>query len=187
MRVSTIFSFVFIGTAFAAPSFDKRDLAAFQSAFGAISSATQTFDTAVKALSSSSGVEDAKADLTAKSNAIVDAVNSGTTTVNAQPALSLGDSVSLLSLSNTLVGNVNTTINDLTSKKSFIDAANEDAFVVSQLQSVKSASQTFIAAVVSKVPSSVQNIANTQAQQVITVLNTGITTFGGSVKKAGTA
>jgi hypothetical protein len=183
MLVSTLLSF-FIGAAVAAPStnYAKRDLAAFQSAFGAVSDATNAFDASVKAVSTSADVNTNLPDLTAKSNAIVTALTTGTATVNAQPALSLTDSLSLLSLSSTLTTAVNTTINDLISKKPLVDAATppQTSFVLTQLQSVKSASQTFIAAVVAKVPDSVKSIANTQAQSVITALNRGITAYGGS-------
>jgi hypothetical protein len=181
MRISTILSFTFIGASVAAATPIKRDLATFQNAFGAVSRATITFDNGIKALTSASDVTAALPDLTSKAAAIVSALSSGTTAVNNSPALSLGDSISLLSLSSTLANNVDTTITDLSNKKSYIDAAGQTSFVLTQLQNVKAASQTFIAAVVAKVPSAVQNIANTQAQQVITALNRGITTFGGTV------
>jgi hypothetical protein len=180
MLVSSIFSF-FIGATLAAPSTShvKRDLAAFRTAFGAVSNATNIFDAAVKTLSSSDDVNTNLADLTAKSNAIVTALTTGTTTVNAQPALSLTDSVTLLTLSNTLATAVNTTISDLITKKPFFDDADpsQTSFVLTQLQSVKSAAQVFIAAVVAKVPDSVKSVANTQAQTVITALNRGITAY----------
>jgi hypothetical protein len=184
MRASTIFSLLFAGVTLASPTKTvktKRDLAAFQSAFAAVSTAINTFDADVKALTPSTDVNAALPQLTSDSNAIVTALDNGVTTINAQPALSLLDSVSLLSLSNTLATNANSTVNDLISAKSIIDAAGEDGFVVTQLTSVKTASQAFIAAVVAKVPTSVQSVANSQASQVITALNNGITTFGGSV------
>lgn len=182
MLVSSFLTFL-IGTALAAPStnYAKRDLAAFQSAFGAISDATNTFDAAVKAVSSPADVNTNLPDLTTKSNAITSALSSGTTTVNAQPVLSLTDAVSLLSLSSTLATAVNTTIDDLIAKKPLVDAATppQTSFVLTQLQNVKSGSTTFIAAVVAKVPDSVKSIANNQAQSVITALNRGIAAYGG--------
>jgi len=185
MRVSTIFTCLFAGSAIAAPSKSilKRDLQAFKDAFGAVSSALTTFDTAIQALTPSTDVGAVLPDLTDKSNAIVTVLQSGTTSISAQPVLSLTDAVSLLSLSSTLTGNANATVNDLISKKSIIDAAGQDAFVVTQLTNVKTASQAFIAAVVSKVPDSVKSIANSQASQVITALNRGITAFGGTVTR----
>jgi hypothetical protein len=184
MRVSTISSLLFTGAVIAAPSkFAKRDLAAFQSAFGAVDTAITTFDTAVKALTPTTDISTVLPDLTTKAEAIVTALNDGTTSVNAQPALSLTDSVSLLSLASTLTSSANETVTDLIAARSEIDAAGEDSFVVTELTNVKTASQTFIAAVVSKVPSAVQGLANSQASQVITALNTGITAFGGTVSR----
>jgi len=186
MLVSNILPFALFGVAtLAAPSSTlvQRDLSTFTAAFSAVGSAISDFDTSVLALTPTSDIPSAITDLTAKSNAIVDALNTGSTNINASAVLSLTDSLSLLNLSNQLVATTNTTINDLISKKSIIDTANEDAFVVTQLTAVKSATQGFIAAIVAHVPSAVQSIAQSQATQVITVLNTGITTFGGTVSK----
>ncbi|KAF2433250.1 hypothetical protein EJ08DRAFT_658500 [Tothia fuscella] len=182
MLVSSIFSFC-IGVAVAAPakSLVQRDLAAFRSAFGAISSATTTFDTAVKGIASPADVNANLPDLTTKAGAIVTAIQNGITTVNAQPPLSLTDSLSLLTLSNTLVSSVEATVSDLTDKKPFVDAATppQTTFVRTQLQDVRSNAQTYIAAVVAKVPDAVKSVANTQASRVITVLDNGIATYSG--------
>jgi hypothetical protein len=185
MLVSSILPFALLGFATAAPSptLIQRDLSTFTAAFSAVGSAISDFDTSVIALTPTSDIPTAITDLTAKSNAILDALNTGATNINASAVLSLTDSLSLLNLSNQLVATTNTTINDLISKKSIIDAANEDAFVVTQLNAVKSATYGFIGAIVSHVPSAVQSIAQSQANQVITVLNSGITAFGGTVSK----
>jgi len=185
MLVSNIVPFALLGLATAAPSptLVQRDLSTFTAAFAAVGSAISNFDTSVLALTPTSDIPTAITDLTAKSNAILDALNTGATNINASAVLSLTDSLSLLNLSNQLVATTNTTINDLIAKKSIIDGANEDAFVVTQLTAVKSATQGFIGAIVSHVPSAVQSIAQSQATQVITVLNSGITAFGGSVTK----
>jgi len=185
MLVSNILPFAFLGiaTAIPSPTLVQRDLSTFTAAFSAVGSAISAFDTSVNALTPTSDISTAITDLTAKSNAILDALNTGATNINASAVLSLTDSLSLLNLSNQLVATTNTTINDLIAKKSIIDAANEDAFVVTQLTAVKSATQGFIAAIVAHVPSAVQSIAQSQATQVITVLNNGITAFGGTVSK----
>lgn len=185
MQFSNILSLSLLGLAVATPTptFVKRDLSTFQTAFSAVGSALSDFDTSVVALSATSDITTAVADLTTKAQAIDDALNTGSTNINATDALSLTDAVSLLSLSNTLVATANTTINDLIAKKSIIDAASEDAFVVTQLQTVKEATYGFIGAITSHVPSAVSGIAANQASQVITVLNTGITAFGGSITK----
>lgn len=185
MLVSKTLSLALLGvtTALPSPTLVQRDLSTFTAAFAAIGSAISNFDTSILALTPTSDITTAIADLTTKSNEVLDALNTGATNINATSVLSLTDSLSLLNLSNQLVATTNTTINDLISKKSIIDAANEDAFVVTQLTAVKSATQGFIGAIVTHVPSAVQSIANSQAQQVITVLDSGITAFGGTVAK----
>jgi len=186
MLFSTLVSFTLLGIASATPTptvVEKRDLSTFTAAFAAVSSAITDFDSSVTALTASSDVNSAITDLTTKSNTIISALNTGAANINATTPLDLSDAVSLLTLSNNLVAATNQTVNDLIAKKSIIDAANEDAFVVTQLTAVRGAAYGFIGAVVSQVPSSVQSIANTQASQVITVLNSGITAFGGSVSK----
>jgi len=185
MQFSKLLSLSLLGLAAASPTatFQKRDLATFQTAFAAVGSALSTFDTDVLTLTASSDVPTVITQLTTDANGILSALNTGATNINATTALSLTDAINLLSLSNTLVATANTTINDLISKKPIIDAANEDAFVVTQLQAVKAATYGFIGAVTSQVPSAVQSIAANQAGQVITVLNSGITAFGGTITK----
>lgn len=84
----------------------------------------------------------------------------------ASATLSLTDALSLLKLSNQLAATTNTTINDLISKKSIIDTAGQDAFVLTQLTAVKGATQGFIAAIVSHVPAAVQSIAQNRVRPI---------------------
>jgi hypothetical protein len=168
--------------ALALPStLQKRDLATIQAAFANISAQVTALDTGIKALTASEDPNTAVQQLTGLSQTVVDALNAGTATVTPTSSLSVGDAISLLSSSNTLVGNVNTTVTDLIAQKPIVDNAKADGVVVDQLTTQKTASQEFIAAVVSKVPSLEQSLANSQAQQVITALNNGITAFGGTV------
>ncbi|KAF2665525.1 hypothetical protein BT63DRAFT_417082 [Microthyrium microscopicum] len=159
------------------------DLATIQGEFTKIQAAVTNLDNSINGLTSSTDPTTAINTLVSQSNAVTDALNSGTTTVSATDDLSLTDSITLLSSSNSLVSAVNTTVTDLENKKSIVDAANADGTVVTQLQQQKTASQAFIAAVVSKVPSAAQSIANNQAQAVVTDLNNGIVFFGGSASK----
>lgn len=178
MQLLQIISLSLFGLSTSA-SIIKRDFATFQTAFTAVGNALTAFDQSVLALTPTSDVPTAVSDLTTKSNAIVDALNTGATNINATEPLGLTDSVNLLSLSNTLVTTANTTINDLISKKPIIDAAGQDALVITQLQAVKAASYSFIGAVTTHVPSSVSSIAAQQAGQVITIINNGLAAYGG--------
>jgi hypothetical protein len=175
MRVTALLPLAFAAASYAA-ALMPRDLATIQGAFNSIDAAVTTFDNAVLAIS---GTPD-EADLTAKADAIVAALNDGTATVTATSSVALLDALNLVSSSNTLKDAVDKTITDLTAAKPDF-TADQQATVLQQLLDQKAASQTFIAAVVSKVPDSVKSIANTQAQAVITSINRGITAYGGTV------
>jgi hypothetical protein len=179
-------TFLFASSAIAATIVEKRatkverDLPTITGAFNSIGSAVVILDNSVKALVPNGDVASEIADLTDKSNGVISAINTATTTVSGTSAVSLIDALTLVSASNTLVNQVQNTVNDLISAKSIIDAANEDQFVLDQLNAIKTAANSFIAAVVSKVPTIAQSIAQTQAEKVVTALNQGITAYGGS-------
>jgi Hydrophobic surface binding protein A len=181
MRASTLLTALFTPAALARPNLTKRDLATVQAAFANISSYVTALDAGIQALTPSEDPGTAVSQLTALSQNVVDALTAGTASVTPTGDLSIVDAINLLSSSNTLVANVNSTVNDLIAQKAIVDAADADGTVVDQLTTQKGASQSFIAAVVSKVPSVEQSLANQQAQQVVTILNNGITAFGGTV------
>jgi len=184
MLVTKVLPLAFAATAIASPAnLFRRDLATIQAAFSSISTAVNSLDNGIKAITPATDPQGAVDSLTQLSGVVIGALNSGTASVTPTSNVGLADAVSLLSSSNTLVSAVNTTISDLISKKSILDAANADATIIQQLQDQKTASQAFIAAVITKVPSSVSNLANQQAQQVVTALNRGITAFGGTVTR----
>ncbi|KAF2397057.1 hypothetical protein EJ06DRAFT_551117 [Trichodelitschia bisporula] len=183
------FSLLFLAsTALASPllnvHLERRDLATIQSAFTAVGNALTTFDNSVTPLSTSADVTNNLDTLVSQAGSIVDALNSGTTSVSGTSAVGLTDALSLVSAANNLVSITNTTVNDLITKHDIIDQAGATATVEQQLANEKAAAQSFIAAVVGKVPSAVQSIAAQQAQAVIDALNRGITAFGGSAKRA---
>jgi hypothetical protein len=176
MLVSSILPIAFAATTYAA-AIVPRDVATIQGAFDGINTAVVAFDAAVLAFSGSSGT----ANLGAKSQSVITQLSSGTAAVTATSSVSLTDAISLINSAATLRDNFDKTVTDLISKKSVLDAVpGASALVLAQLQLLKTGTQAFIAAVVSKVPQSVRDIATTQAQAVIISLNRGITAFGGS-------
>jgi hypothetical protein len=169
----------------ASPHLARRDLATITSAFDAISASVGRLSTGIGSITTDTNPQSAIDTLTTLSADVVSNLNSGTSSVTPTSALSLGDSITLLQSSKTLVTTVNNTVTDLIAKKPILDGAtNADGIVVQQLQDQKTASQAFIAAVVSKVPASAADLANQQAQQVVSALNRGITAFGGTVTSA---
>jgi Hydrophobic surface binding protein A len=173
MRISAVLPVVFAAATYA-------DLAAVQAAFATINTNLATFDTAILALTPGTIPVDA---LTAKSQAVVSALNSGTTIVQAIAPVSLQDALTLFQSAESLVTGYNKTVTDLTSQQSVFSAANLNGFVVTQLQGQRAAGQAFIAAAVSRLPQFVQSAANQQAQAAITSMEKGITAFGGSLRK----
>lgn len=181
MLVTKFFSLAFVASAMASPvAIVKRDLATVQAAFRAIETQVTALKAGIADLTPETDPQAAVDSLTALSGSVTTTIETGTTSVSGTSALSLVDSLSLLSSSNSLVSAVGGVVDDLISKKPIIDAADASSIVVDQLVGQKTASQAFIAAVVSKVPSSVANLANQQAQAVVTALDRGITAFGGS-------
>ena len=178
MRISLAIPLTFVGASYAAVLV-SRDIATIEAQFTAINSAVVAFDNDVVAIS---GTPDTDL-LNAAAQAVVDQLNNSTAIVTDTDAVSVLDAINLVSDSNTLTSSVNKTITDLIAAKPAFDAAGASGEVLSQLEEQKTASQAFIAAVVSKVPDSVKSIANSQAQNVISALNTGITAFGGTVSK----
>jgi len=180
MHVSSIFSFALIGLATAGPI--KRDLATVKAAFANITTALNQFDTDVNALNTNSNVADAVATLSSDSNNVLTALNTGTANVDATSALSIFDAINLASVAQGLGTTVNTTIKDLIAKEPIINAVGNDPLVVSQLQSQYGATQAFINAVASKLPSSVSGIAKQDGQTALNSINNGIVAFGGTAE-----
>jgi hypothetical protein len=178
MRISSAIPLAFAAASYAAV-LPSRDIATIEAQFSAINSEVVAFDNDVLAISSTPDTDL----LTAAAQAVVDQLNNSTAIVTDTAAVSVLDAINLVSDSNTLTNSVNKTITDLIAAKPAFDAAGASGEVLSQLEDQKTASQAFIAAVVSKVPDSVQSIANSQAQNVIAALDTGITAFGGTVSR----
>ena len=180
MHVLSIFSLALIGLATAGPV--KRDLATVEAAFANITTALNQFDTDVNALNASSNVAGAVTTLSSDANNILTALNTGTTNVDATSALSLFDAISLASVAKSLGTTVNTTIKDLIARQPIINASGNDPLVVSELQAQYNATQAFINAVASKVPSGVSGIAKQDGQSALNSINNGIVAFGGTAE-----
>lgn len=177
MQILFIFSLALVGLATAGPV--KRDLATVEAAFANITTALNQLDTDVNALNTNSNIADAVATLSTDANNVLSALNTGTANVDATSALSLSDAINLASVAQGLGTTVNTTINDLIAKEPIINAAGNDPQVVSDLQAQYNATQNFIDAVASKVPSIASGIAKQDGQSALNSINNGIVAFGG--------
>jgi hypothetical protein len=180
MHILSIFSLTLIGLATAGPV--KRDLATVKAAFANITNALNQLDTDVNALNTNSNIADTVATLNSDANNVITALNTGTANIDATSALSLSDAINLASVAQGLGTTVNNTINDLIAKEPIINSSGNDPLVVSELQAQYSATQAFINAVASKVPSVVSGIAKKEGQTALNSINKGIVAFGGTAK-----
>jgi hypothetical protein len=177
MRFSQVITLTLVSSVFASPRIMKRDLATIEGQIDAVNAKITIVDNTVVALTASSDIGAAATTLTAQSGDIVTALNAGTSAITATDAVSLSDALTLNTYSNALVDNVNQTVTDFISKKDIIVAGGQGSTVVTQLQSLKTASSPFIDAIVSKVPEAAQSIAKSQAGKVLTSLDQGIAAF----------
>jgi hypothetical protein len=150
-----------------------RDLATIQKVISDIQTQTQALDTAVKGYTTDFGPVQSAA--TALQNLIV----SGTTTVNAQPVLSLLDASQTAQTVTDLSTIVTNTVNDLIASQATFVANGKAADVLKTLQDQKSASQALADALTSKVPAELQTVAAQLSAAISDALTKGITAFTG--------
>jgi hypothetical protein len=183
MRFATIQTLAFICVASAAPVVERsiQDITVFKTAITNINAALVAFDTSVQAYTSTSDPPSAIADLTAKSSDIASAIDTGTTNIQATTALGYGDTISLVTPSQSLSATANSTLNDLISKKDIITENGQQAAVISILSMIKASSTAFAGALVSKVPSALQSTVQEVAGKVTDAFNNAIVAFGGTV------
>jgi len=161
----------------------SQDLATIQAAFSAVEAALNALDTSIKGLSAGADSKSAAAGLVTQSKAIEQALKDGTAKVSASSAISLTEALQVQSASTKLTTLTTQTINDLIAKKDLIQAAGQTKVTLDSLTAQKAASDAFVKAVTSKVPSAVQSIAATASKSVGDALAKGIQAFGGAAKR----
>jgi len=185
-----IFTGLFGSAAFAAPIEGvvdavgaAQDLVTITSAFSAIEGSLTALDTAVKGLAPGGDAKAAASALIARSKAVEDAIKDGTSKVGATSAISLVDALQVQSASSKLTTLTTQTINDLIAKKDIIKQAGQTKVTLDSLNAQKTASDAFVKAVTSKVPSAVQSIAANASKSVGDALAKGIQAFSGAAKR----
>jgi len=186
MQFKQIIAFCLASTALASPIQGvvdavgaTQDLATIQAAFQAVEGALNTLDTSIKGITGAANV----ADIVGKSKAVEQALKDGTTKVSGSGPISLTEALQVQTASTKLTSLTTQVINDLIAKKDVITQAGQAKTTVDNLQAQKTASDAFVKAITSKVPSAVQSIAATAAKSVGDSLTKGITAFGGSAKR----
>ncbi|KAF7593931.1 hypothetical protein BBP40_010438 [Aspergillus hancockii] len=166
------------------PSIVKKDLAAVTNVLSGIGPKVETLDIAIKAFSGGNvdGI------ITASTN-LVFAIKSGTETVKKSEELGSGDVLSLPSPVQTLAKKVDTTVDDLISKKSQIVAAGAGAKAYKQVQDQHSAAKDLADSIVSKVPEALQGVAGQISSGITNSIQKGVDAFkdAGAAPAAGAA
>jgi len=173
IQVFTLLSFT---TFTAASPLIIRDLTVVSDAITSIIAALTTFDTSVNGLPTTSIT-----DITTTGNAITTTLDTSTTNVLASQPLTVGDTINLVTPAQNLGNTANSTLNDLIAKHDILANAGEAPTIVTLLEGMKASSSSFVDAVVSKVPSSLQGPVKSVSCQVTDAFNRGITAFGGVV------
>jgi hypothetical protein len=161
-----------------------QDVDTITKAFSAIESALTALDASVNSLSPTGDAKAAAAGVLEKSKAVESALKDGTTKVGATSAVSLIEAIQIQSASSKLTGLTSKVIDDLIAKKDVIAGAGQTKVTLDSLTSQKAASDAFIKAVTSKVPSGVQSIAAAASKSVGDALTKGINAFSGAAKRA---
>lgn len=155
------------------PTKVKRDLASIESVLTSIGKQVTTLDGYIKASPPN------PTQIVSASTALVSTIKSGVTTVQASANLSDVDALGLVSPVQTLSNNVNTTISDLIGIKSTVDNLNEGCTTYEQLEDQLTQAKALSTAIVSKVPASLQSIAQNLASGITTAIQNGVTAYTG--------
>ena len=168
--------FALIGTACARSALLKRDVQTILTAINNVNSEVSQLDAGIEAYDGSAG---ATSSLDATAASLLSTINTGTTNVQGTSSISDTDGLQVASATETLITNVNNTINDLIAKKPTFDAAGQSSTVLTDLQQENSASTAFGNAVVSKVPADETSIAQSLTAEISASFQRGITAYGG--------
>jgi len=174
MQIKNFLLFGLLGGAMAQSS---ATLAAINGAFGAIGTALDTLDTAVKGLTDGNAKTQAK-DLITKSEAVAGAIKDATAKIGAaKDALALVDAIGVSKSANDLLAKTTTTIDDLIAKKDLIVKAGEQASTKAQLTAQKAAADTLAKAITDKMPAAAKSIAQSQAAKIGSAIDKGVAAF----------
>jgi uncharacterized protein YoxC len=149
----------------------KRDLATIQNVLQGLSSDITALDTAVNGFSGDPST------LQSASDKVVADLNAGATTVSGTSDLSQSDAIGVATYVQGLASAVTTAVNDLISKQSAFQGANQCGTVLKGLQGQLSGTQAFSTALTSKTPQSLQGVAQQLSSGIIADIQRGIDAF----------
>lgn len=143
---------------------DSRDDTAVKEVLGKIQSGIDALTDAAKTFSGNiQPVLD-------ESNNLIAIITDGTTTVKGAPNLTVSESLGLVSIVKTLANHAQSLDDEFKSRIPTIEAAKGCALTRGQLATITDDTNTFIDALVAKVPSAAQGVAKQQAAKITAIL-----------------
>jgi hypothetical protein len=155
-------------------SLQRRDLDTIKAAISQVQDSLNGLDTAVKALSTDPATAGPVLTMSEKVKATI---KSATTDISGTSGVSLFQAFSLQSSAKGLTTAVQTTVGDLAAKKPVLDKLGVTSIAVMTLQQQKTDSAALGDAIVSKVPSFGQGIAQSSVKKVNDAIDSAISTL----------
>jgi hypothetical protein len=181
MKFTTVLTILPLLTpALAAPDIidlTERDIAAIKNVLTDI-------DTQVNALSTAITSKPLKADaIVSQANKLLTTITSGTDTVNGQDQLSQLDALGLVSPTQKLADDTDSTIESLIGIKSDVNSLGKGCVTLQSLQKLDTGAKGLSNAIVSKVPSALGDIAGNLADSIAEHIQKGIDAYQGACDK----
>ncbi|KAL4804644.1 hydrophobic surface binding protein A-domain-containing protein [Aspergillus unguis] len=158
----------------------QRDIAAIKEVLTNINTQVTALDTAINAQPID------PPSIVKKADALADTIRQGTTSVNSQDQLNDIDALGLVSPTQTLADNTETSIQDLIDKRSKIDDLGKGCVSLQSLQELNSAAKELSSAIVSKVPESLNSIASNLSSKISSAIQKGVDAYQGECDEAAT-
>jgi hypothetical protein len=163
MQIKNILTFALVGLVAAAPA----DLPTIKNSLTTIIDTLTVLDTAVKSLTDKSDPLASFKDLTAKSGAVLKALQDGTKSVSSTTPITLTEAIGVQPLSGQLNTIADQVVTDFIAKKPLIVNQKRSKEVVDAMQAQSAATGEFVKAISDKLPSAVRSIADASAKKGI--------------------
>lgn len=171
----TVLAFGLVATTFAEPiPASKRALSDFQAVITAVRTQVGVLDTTVTNYQGGTATAD---NVQTESDELVTIIENGDTTVQGLPTLSSIEALGLVSPIQALTGDVSDLVDNVIAAHGKFQAEGRDGEVLTSLQEQKTASEGLAASITSKVPSSLQGLANELSAGISENIQRGIDAY----------
>lgn len=149
-----------------------RDLATFEAVLDSVDTGINNLDTAVNAYTGGPGTN-----VINVSNQLITTINTGKTTIDGQPQLTLSEALALQGPVEALTDSATTLVDDLTTKRPLFISNNLCNTARGLVGRINTSSNALINSVVAKVPSGAQGIAERLVRDLRAQLTRATTNF----------